>query len=154
MKGLLEGLIHVHEKHRICHRDLKLENVLLTREGVVVLGDFGLSRAYRSVLLTRCGSEEYAAPEVILGKPYDAEKVDVWSFGVILYACLRGRLPFCKTPSGNSQSLYNQILGKEMDFHAMVGISDSCKKLLKMSLERNPSCRATLKQLSQCDFFA
>jgi serine/threonine protein kinase len=155
MRGILEGLLHIHGKHGICHRDLKLENVLLKSDGTVVLGDFGLSKPYKSVLLTRCGSEEYAAPEVILGKPYEAEKVDVWSFGVILYTCLRGSLPFLRKPNGNTHSLYTQILNKDILIGSggPNGVSDSCASVLKMSLARNPACRATLRQLLASDFF-
>ena len=155
LKGLLEGLLHVHGKHRICHRDLKLENILLTKEGRVVLGDFGLSKAYKSVLLTRCGSEEYAAPEVIMGKPYEAEKVDVWSFGVILFACLKGRLPFLRrgemrVNSRNPMSLYGQILCKNV---VIEGVSEECKQVLKMTMERDPSKRINLKELKKLEFF-
>lgn len=155
LKGLLNGLIHVHGKHRICHRDLKLENVLLNRNGRVVLGDFGLSKAYKSVLLTRCGSEEYAAPEVILGKPYEAEKVDVWSFGVILFACLKGRLPFLRhgeirVNSRNPLSLYAQILSKNV---VIDGVSEDCKEVLKLTMERDPAKRPTFKELSGLSFF-
>ena len=155
MKGLLNGLLHVHGKHRICHRDLKLENILLTKEGRVIIGDFGLSKVYKSLLLTRCGSEEYAAPEVILGKPYEAEKVDVWSFGIILFACLKGRLPFLRqgeirVNSCNPLSLYAQILSKNV---VIEGVSEECKQVLKMTLQRDPMRRASFNELIGFSFF-
>jgi 5'-AMP-activated protein kinase, catalytic alpha subunit len=155
MKGLLNGLLHVHGKHLICHRDLKLENILLTKEGRVVIGDFGLSKVYKSLLLTRCGSEEYAAPEVILGKPYEAEKVDVWSFGIILFACLKGRLPFLrqreiKVNSSNPLSLYAQILSKNV---VMEGVSEECKQVLRATLERDTAKRASFNELKRFSFF-
>lgn len=156
MKGMLKGLMHVHGKHCICHRDLKLENILMSKDGEIVLGDFGLSKVYNSVLLTRCGSEEYAAPEVILGKPYEAEKVDVWSFGVILFACLKGRLPFLRhgdlrVNSGNPMSLYGQILSKSV---VIEDASEECKQVLRMTLERDPSKRARFKDLELLPFFS
>jgi len=49
-------------------------------------------------LETRCGSDDYAAPEVIMGQPYDGRATDAWSLGVLLYALLEGRLPFDPTP--------------------------------------------------------
>lgn len=49
-------------------------------------------------LTTRCGSDDYAAPEVILGQPYDGRAVDAWSLGVLLYALLENRLPFDPHP--------------------------------------------------------
>jgi len=63
----------------------------------VKLTDFGLSRFVAPsdpLLTTRCGSEEYAAPELLMGKPYDGRKTDAWAFGVCAYAVLTGVLPF------------------------------------------------------------
>lgn len=67
---------------------------------VVTLTDLGLSRrvADDEKLTTRCGSDDYAAPEVIMGQPYDGRAVDAWSLGVLLYALLEARLPFDPSP--------------------------------------------------------
>src|SRR4051812_33809991 len=57
---------------------------------VITLTDLGLSRrvADDEKLTTRCGSDDYAAPEVIMGQPYDGRATDAWSLGVLLYALL------------------------------------------------------------------
>ncbi len=63
------------------------------------ISDFGLSRFIdpaNPLLTTRCGSEYYAAPEIILGKPYDGRKTDAWAMGVVLYALATRFLPFDK----------------------------------------------------------
>ena len=67
---------------------------------VITLTDLGLSRrvADDERLETRCGSDDYAAPEVIMGQPYDGRATDAWSLGVLLYALLEGRLPFDPSP--------------------------------------------------------
>lgn len=67
---------------------------------VITLTDLGLSRrvADDEKLTTRCGSDDYAAPEVIMGQSYDGRAVDAWSLGVLLYALLEARLPFDPTP--------------------------------------------------------
>ena len=70
------------------------------------LTDLGLSRcvdfANDPMLTTRCGSEDYAAPELLMGQPYDGRQTDAWALGVLLYALLEGRLPFDPLPgSGN-----------------------------------------------------
>ena len=83
--------------HNICHRDLKCENILLSKAMNVKLADFGFA-CDMAVCPTRtpCGSYSYAAPELFV-KPlheYDGRKADVWSMGVILYAMTCGRLPF------------------------------------------------------------
>lgn len=121
----------------LVHRDIKLENIILTRHvfqglqtgmstdgnggggggggtapltpsslgpiPLLKLTDFGLSRFIeptQPLLETRCGSEEYASPELIIGKKYDGRKTDVWAMGVVLYALVCGSLPFLETGSG------------------------------------------------------
>ena len=70
---------------------------------VITLTDLGLSRfvADDEKLETRCGSDDYAAPEVILGQPYDGRATDAWSLGVLLYALLESRLPFDPHPGAS-----------------------------------------------------
>eukprot|EP00320_Phaeocystis_rex_P013927 CAMPEP_0119065564 /NCGR_PEP_ID=MMETSP1178-20130426/8349_1 /TAXON_ID=33656 /ORGANISM="unid sp, Strain CCMP2000" /LENGTH=400 /DNA_ID=CAMNT_0007047093 /DNA_START=88 /DNA_END=1290 /DNA_ORIENTATION=- len=102
MSQLLAGVHHCHSRG-VAHRDLKLENVLLTKDGVVKVIDFGLSHVYpkgddgnfnRSVPLKEmCGSKSYAAPEVLSGAGYDGFLADVWSLGVCLFAMLSGFFP-------------------------------------------------------------
>jgi protein-serine/threonine kinase len=67
---------------------------------ITTLTDLGLSRRITNdeKLETRCGSEDYAAPEVIMGQPYDGRATDAWSLGVLLYALLEARLPFDPHP--------------------------------------------------------
>ncbi|KAI4629550.1 uncharacterized protein J4E87_002735 [Alternaria ethzedia] len=102
----------------IVHRDIKLENVLLNipvstvpllknpqchPHAIATLTDLGLSRRIPAppespLLTTRCGSEDYAAPEILLGQPYDGRSTDAWALGVLLYALMEGRLPFDPPP--------------------------------------------------------
>jgi protein-serine/threonine kinase len=67
---------------------------------IITLTDLGLSRRIEDgeKLETRCGSEDYAAPEVIMGQPYDGRATDAWSLGVLLYTLLESRLPFDPHP--------------------------------------------------------
>lgn len=70
---------------------------------VVTLTDMGLSRQIPEppespLLTTRCGSEDYAAPEILMGQPYDGRQTDAWALGVLLYALMEGRLPFDPIP--------------------------------------------------------
>ena len=60
------------------------------------IADFGLSNVMKDgeLLKTSCGSPNYAAPEVVDGRYYSGEEIDVWSCGVILYAIVTARLPF------------------------------------------------------------
>ena len=70
---------------------------------IATLTDLGLSRRIPAppespLLTTRCGSEDYAAPEILLGQPYDGRATDAWALGVLLYALMEGRLPFDPPP--------------------------------------------------------
>ena len=108
----------------IVHRDIKLENVLVNiplvdlkaitdptkhATAIVTLTDLGLSRRMPDppespLLQTRCGSEDYAAPEILLGQPYDGRSTDAWALGVLLYALMEGRLPFDAPPGKPERS--------------------------------------------------
>lgn len=70
---------------------------------VITLSDLGLSRRIPEppespLLHTRCGSEDYAAPEILMGQPYDGRATDTWALGVLLYAMMENRLPFDALP--------------------------------------------------------
>lgn len=98
----------------LVHRDIKLENILLTRPvfseyspaPLVKLTDFGLSRFIdpaSPLLTTRCGSESYAAPELVIGRPYDGRDTDAWACGIVLYVLTTRRLPFDAIPTETVQ---------------------------------------------------
>lgn len=82
----------------VCHRDIKLENVLIGKDGQSLeIADFGLSKFVDPTTFqcsSVCGTPKYIAPEIILRKHYDGRKSDVWACGVVLFAMLNGRLPF------------------------------------------------------------
>ena len=108
IKQMLHGLQYLHQNN-IIHRDLKLENILLTRSGEVKITDFGLSKNLaKDIARTQCGTAIYASPEVLKGQR-QTEKSDVWSVGVILYTLAGGYQPFIPR-TGNLNDLGNREL--------------------------------------------
>lgn len=83
-------------RNSIVHRDLKIENILISKSGDIKIIDFGLSNLYspRSLLKTFCGSLYFAAPELLNARQYTGPEVDVWSFGIVLYVLVCGKVPF------------------------------------------------------------
>ncbi|KAL9603901.1 MAG: hypothetical protein Q9219_000839 [cf. Caloplaca sp. 3 TL-2023] len=120
---LVAAVSYLHNLY-IVHRDIKLENVLVNvpmsdlttvsdwqtyPSPVVTLTDLGLGRwipkpPESAMLDTRCGSEDYAAPEVLMGQEYDGRATDAWALGVLLYAIMEGRLPFDPIPGSRRKS--------------------------------------------------
>jgi serine/threonine protein kinase len=75
---------------------LKIENILISKTGDIKIIDFGLSNLFspRSLLKTFCGSLYFAAPELLQARQYTGPEVDVWSFGIVLYVLVCGKVPF------------------------------------------------------------
>jgi calcium-dependent protein kinase len=98
-RQLLSAVRHMHERG-ICHRDIKLQNILLDkaagRKSQIKLIDFGYGSRFIGVcpMTTNCGTPYTTAPEV-LRKSYD-ERCDIWSIGVVLFIMLSGTRPFPK----------------------------------------------------------
>ena len=83
-------------RNSIVHRDLKIENILISKTGDIKIIDFGLSNLFapKSSLKTFCGSLYFAAPELLQARQYLGPEVDVWSFGIVLYVLVCGKVPF------------------------------------------------------------
>ncbi len=83
-------------RNSIVHRDLKIENILISKTGDIKIIDFGLSNLFspRAHLKTFCGSLYFAAPELLQARQYLGPEVDIWSFGIVLYVLVCGKVPF------------------------------------------------------------
>jgi serine/threonine-protein kinase len=91
------GALSVAHAAGLVHRDIKPANILLSEDGRVKVGDFGIAKAAESADLTQEGSflgtAKYLAPEQVEAKPVDG-RTDLYSLGVVLYEMLCGRVPF------------------------------------------------------------
>ena len=146
---LINGVEYIHNLG-YAHRDLKPENLLLCKNKILKIIDFGLSREYNEeeLLTTKCGSPSYASPELIMGKPYDAFKTDIWSCGIILYGMLCGYLPF---DGDDTKQLFMEILENKPEYPFI--LSDSSKSLIKSMLLTDPEERITIEEIKQSDIY-
>ena len=142
---MIDALLYIH-KMEICHRDIRIEHVLLDSNNIPKLIDFGYSCFYKkgNSLNEPIGSLSYACPEIIQQNSYNPELADVWSLGVCLYVMLCGYLPFSEEDEEMNNKL---IISGKVDYPTEIG--NKCKDLLKKMLEVNPKKRYNLIKISR-----
>lgn len=91
---MAQGIAAAHEQH-IIHRDIKPQNMIISKDGKVKVADFGIARAVSSQTVNSSaavGSVHYISPEQARGG-YCDERSDIYSFGITLYEMVTGRVP-------------------------------------------------------------
>ncbi|KAI9486327.1 MAG: kinase-like domain-containing protein [Benjaminiella poitrasii] len=170
---LISGVDYMHQKH-IVHRDLKLENLLLSKDRDVIITDFGFANRFsvakEDLMATSCGSPCYAAPELVInnntnnsnnnkdnsddeeeGTNYVGTAADIWSCGVILFAMLCGYLPFDDDPTNpqgaNINALYKYIISTPLEIPKTMSIDAT--HLLRRMLVPDPTKRCTMDEIKR-----
>ena len=150
MKDVICAVYYLHNMEPpIIHRDIKPENVLIDKNGVAKLTDFGWSNYVNSneVRKTYCGTPCYLAPEIVENIGHD-EHVDIWCIGVLLFELLTGTVPF---HGKNSDSLYNNITSLKIIWPN--DISNTAKNLIMKILKKEPNERISLPDMLKHPFF-
>ncbi|KAJ6522584.1 CAMK/CAMKL/CHK1 protein kinase [Mycena capillaripes] len=151
---LIAGMDYIH-KEGVCHRDLKPENLLLDVAGTLKISDFGLSSVFKlketgrtRTLTERCGSLPYVAPELNSDRPYEAEPIDVWGVGVILYTLLAGNTPWDE-PTAHSPEFTRYASGEIFQDEPWNRFNSHALSLLQGLLTIDPRERFTLEDAFQ-----
>ena len=118
---LLEGIKVLH-KAGVCHRDIKLENILINNRNVLKIADFGYSKSVNPGITsvwckTKCGTLQYCAPEMFRinrTKFYDGMKADMWSVGVVCFMMAFGYPPFNAAVWNDSRFMYLRRYGTKL----------------------------------------
>lgn len=147
-RQMMAGLTYCHE-FSICHRDLKLENILLDRDRNLKIADFGFAalQPHDRLLQTPCGSPHYVAPEIAKVQRYRGDIADIWSCGVILYALLTGTHPF---DDDDLRLLLAKV--KRGKFSIPAGVSAEATDLLHRMLQVDPRRRISMAEIWQHSF--
>lgn len=154
---LISGVSYCHIM-QICHRDLKLENVLLDGSPAprLKICDFGYSKSglLHSQPKSTVGTPAYIAPEVLSRKEYDGKTADVWSCGVTLYVMLVGAYPF-EDPDDpkNFRKTIGRIMSVQYTIPNYVHISAECKHLLSRIFMANPAKRISIPEIKSHPWF-
>jgi 5'-AMP-activated protein kinase, catalytic alpha subunit len=146
---MLDGCAYIH-KEGVVHRDIKLENILISHKKVngvrkALLIDFGFAAVvpHSDYKFTdHPGSLCYASPELLAGEKYDGTKVDVYALGVTLYTMLHGVYPFY---SPDQRELTMKILNDPVECAS--DVTDECADLLRMMMAKNPDERPSMRAI-------
>lgn len=140
---------HIHD-HRILHRDLKTQNIFMSKNGQIKLGDFGIARVLQHTsdwAKTAIGTPYYLSPEIWQNMPYN-QKSDVWSLGCILYEMVTLKHAFDAT---SIKGLVLKILRNNYP-EIPKQYSKDLKDLISSMLIKDPVKRPSINKVLEMDF--
>ena len=142
---ILSAVQYLHDSN-IIHRDIKLENVFLTKDLNAKLGDFGFSAFSSDLNKSICGTPYYMAPEVINKQSY-SHKADIWSIGVLIYKILYNTYPF------NGKTLSELAIAQQNSLLFPYEATNEQKNILQKILELDPNKRIEIGDLLIDEYF-
>mmetsp|Transcript_19960 Transcript_19960/g.36943 ORF Transcript_19960/g.36943 Transcript_19960/m.36943 type:complete len:539 (-) Transcript_19960:32-1648(-) len=151
MLQIIAAINYLHA-HRVIHRSLTLNNLYLSDQMEIKIGDFANAinlefDGERKRL--KCGPN-YMAPEALNGRNGDSYEVDIWSLGIIFYTLLVGKTPF---EERDIKTTYRRIMMNAFSFPDDVPMSEHSKNLITQILIADPSRRPSLEAILAHDFF-
>lgn len=147
LKQVVQTIAYINRKN-VLHRDIKLDNILLTGKGQAKLCDFGISTFVNAgeLLFEHIGTPAYLAPEIIKEQGYTGFKIDVWSLGVTAFIALTGHGPFF---GRNIEELQKSILKDQPVFPEETVVSDPLKQLILRMLEKEVDKRPSIAEVAE-----
>ncbi|XP_042726746.1 serine/threonine-protein kinase Nek1 isoform X5 [Lagopus leucura] len=145
------ALKHIHDR-KILHRDIKSQNIFLTKDGTIQLGDFGIARVLNSTVelaRTCIGTPYYLSPEICQNRPYN-NKSDIWALGCVLYEMCTLKHAF---EAGNMKNLVLKIISGSFPPVSM-HYSYDLRNLLSQLFKRNPRDRPSVNSILEKNFIA
>lgn len=152
---ILKAVQAIH-KLKICHRDIKAENILLVSDNYnIKLCDFGFSSDSSEFLHGSFGTKNYMAPEIIMDKDYDGMKADIFSLGVLLLNIRTNKFLFEQAKIGNNvnSTVYDYIKNKDekiwekSETTGIKGLHEDFKELFLNMVAFNPKERPSVEQI-------
>lgn len=143
-KQIADGMHYLHV-HKIIHRDLKSPNVLVGADDLLKISDFGTCKEFseKSAKMTFAGTVAWMAPEVIRNEPC-SEKVDVWSFGVLLWELLTGEMPYRDV---DSSAVIWGVGSNSLHLPVPTTCPEGFKLLMKLCWNSKPKNRPSFQQV-------
>ena len=147
-KQIFDAMNYIH-KRNIAHRDIKLENILMTKNYEIKIIDFGFGMYNPQNKLQNffCGTPNYMPPEIAFKKPYNGQKADLWSLGVLVYKMFCADFPF---KGKNEKDLYKAI--ERGKFKMAAYTPDYARKIILGMIELNPNKRMTCESVLKSEW--
>lgn len=144
-----QAICYLHSKG-VIHRDLKSQNLLVDEAFRIKICDFGFARSLDpKEYMTMCGTDEWMAPEVILGEKYDAS-ADVFSFGMILAELILRRDPPARLP-GNAYAFDPDTLRQSLPPDCPEQLFEICVQCTQFFPEERPEMKSLISQLKELE---
>ena len=146
-KQIFSAMNYLHKNH-IAHRDIKLENILLTKDEEIKIIDFGFGMYNPEERLQNffCGTPNYMAPEISMKQSYVGQYADMWSLGILFYKMLCADFPF---KGENEKALFKQV--RKCEYKIPDYVDDDAIKIIKSLINLDPkkrtSCEGILKSI-------
>jgi serine/threonine protein kinase len=134
------GLNYLHMKN-LLHRDLKPENLLINKDDVIKICDFGWSAQGTEQRVTFCGTLDYMSPEM-LNNRQQTFKVDIWALGILLYEMLHGTPPY---RAKNPRDMMRMVA--EGRYTVGTHVSNNARQLISLLLQEDPENRPPIIEI-------